>query len=193
MTWKDFTQQLDFVKHFIDDMDVSQNIVRVGMATIATKLRVDFNLNTYKTKNEVKAALAKITDPEGKTNTWLALEYLRTQAFRADNGGREGVPKIAIILTDNGSKDKQKTIAEAKRLHNEPIRVYVIGVERISIDELNAIASKPDNIYLSSDYASLIDMIASLKENVCKIGRYFFLTLFFTHVYVFTKCYDYHR
>lgn len=171
MTWKDFSQQMDFVKLFIDDMDVSQNIVRIGVATISTEIRTDFFLNTYRTKEEIKKALSNITDPQGKTHTWLALEYLHKKAFSKENGGRVGVPKIAIILTDSASRDRQKTLVEAERLHNESIRVYAIGIRNIDIEELKAIASKPDNVYLSSDFSALKDIEASLKENVCKIGK----------------------
>ena len=172
MAPEDFQKQLEFVKSFIDDMDVSSDRVRVGVTTFSTKIHTAFALNTYTNKQDVKAAISNIAYPQGRTHTWLALEYLRKYAFTIDNGGRVGVPKIAIILTDGGSNEKDKTLADAKLLHHDPIRVYAIGVGRgINKQELDAIASKSENIYLVPDFKALKTIEDSVKKNVCKKGK----------------------
>lgn len=172
MVADEFQKQVDFVRTFIEDMDVSSDKVRVGVITFSTAVHNAFNLNTYKTKQEVLAALDKIAYPKGRTHTWLVLEYIRKYAFTVDSGGRVGIPKIAIILTDGRSNLKKKTLEEAKLLHKDPIRVYAIGVgNNLDKDELSAIASKQENIYLVQDFNALKTIENTVRQNICKKGE----------------------
>lgn len=67
---------------------------------------------------ELREAVDKIQQTGGyHTYTYDALRYLREVGFGQGSGHRDGVIKVAIVITDGQSDDTAKTIAEATLTH----------------------------------------------------------------------------
>jgi len=85
----------------------------------------------------------------------------------------EGIPRIAIVVTDGMSNSPPATIAAANTIHANNILAYAVGVgDSIDMDELNAIASDPSSQYvrLLSDFNinELRELQESLNSEACQ-------------------------
>ncbi|ETE63564.1 von Willebrand factor A domain-containing protein 2, partial [Ophiophagus hannah] len=98
--------------------------VRVGAIQFSNTPRLEFSLDAYFTKHEIKDQLKKIVFKGGRTETGLALKHILQQGF---HGGRNSlVPQILIILTDGRSQDNVSTLAQ--KIKERGIAVFAIGV-----------------------------------------------------------------
>lgn len=80
-------------------------------------------------------------------------------------GHRPGVPKIAVVVTDGNSNNRQLTAAEADKARKDGITMFAIGVGHgINDGELHSIATDPDSQY--SFHAESFDALTSLKGSL---------------------------
>ena len=76
---------------------------------------------------------------------------------------------ILIVLTDGRSTDKQATLAAAAELHKTNVNVFAIGVgSNVDQAELEAIASKPQNVFNVQNFDALDNIQANLKRTACE-------------------------
>ena len=103
---------------------------------------------------------------KGGTLTGKALTFAKAELF--DKTGREGVPKVLIVMTDGKSTDD--VVKPATQLSNANITVYAIGVGRnYDMTQLKQIASKPDWKYaLVSDFNGLNNLYTSIRDDACR-------------------------
>ncbi|XP_063163274.1 von Willebrand factor A domain-containing protein 2 [Candoia aspera] len=126
-----------------DALDISPEKVRVGAIQFSNTPHLEFSLDAYFTKHEIKDQLKKIVFRGGQTETGLALKCLLQQGFR---GGRNSsVPQILIILTDGRSQSNVSPLAN--QLKEKGIAVFAIGVNFPRWEELYALASEPAEHY----------------------------------------------
>ena len=111
-------------------------------------------------------AIDNATYLRGGTLTGKALKFVKTELF--DKTGREGVPKVLIVMTDGKSSDD--VIKPAEQLSNANITVFAIGIGRnYDIVQLKQIASKPEMKYaLTSDFNRLNDLYTSIRDDACR-------------------------
>ncbi|KAM3834423.1 von Willebrand factor A domain-containing protein 2 [Vipera latastei] len=126
-----------------DALDISPEKVRVGAIQFSNTPRLEFSLDAYFTKHEIKDQLKKIVFKGGRTETGLALKHILQQGF---HGGRNSsVPQILIILTDGRSQKNVSTLAQ--QIKERGIAVFAIGVNFPRWEELYALASEPVEYY----------------------------------------------
>ncbi|XP_026560601.1 von Willebrand factor A domain-containing protein 2 [Pseudonaja textilis] len=126
-----------------DALDISPEKVRVGAIQFSNTPRLEFSLDAYFTKHEIKDQLKKIVFKGGRKETGLALKHILQQGF---HGGRNSlVPQILIILTDGRSQDNVSTLAQ--QIKERGIAVFAIGVNFPRWEELYALASEPVEHY----------------------------------------------
>lgn len=81
---------------------------------------------------------------------------------------REGVPIVGVVLTDGISKNKTKTTYAANALKDLGVTMYSIGVTDIkNKEELNNIASSPENVITFQTFDELAAKLESLVKLVC--------------------------
>ncbi|XP_062989325.1 von Willebrand factor A domain-containing protein 2 [Elgaria multicarinata webbii] len=120
-------------------LDISPEKVRVGAIQFSNTPHLEFSLDAYFTKREIKDKLKKIVFKGGRTETGLALKYVLRKGFR---GGRNSsVPQILIILTDGRSQGN--VVIPAKQLKERRIAVFAVGVSFPRWEELHTLASEP--------------------------------------------------
>lgn len=102
-------------------------------------------MDSFSTRQEVKANIKGIVFKGGRTETGLALKHLR----RGFPGGRNGtVPQILIIITDG--KSQGPVALPAKQLRESGIVVFAVGVRFPRWDELLTLASEPKQQHVLS-------------------------------------------
>ncbi|XP_072883911.1 von Willebrand factor A domain-containing protein 2 [Hemitrygon akajei] len=164
-----------------DALDINPGRVRVAAIQYSSTPKVEFYLNSYLTKEEVKEQLKKIVFRGGSTQTVLALKYVLQKGFIAARNA--SIPRILIILTDGKS---QGNVAEvAAQVKETGITVFAVGVKFPRWEELTLLASEPTDSHVlfaehfddavnglyttltSSDVCSAIPPACKLETHIC--------------------------
>ncbi|XP_013404385.1 ZP domain-containing protein-like [Lingula anatina] len=165
----DFAKQLHFIKSLVRKFDVGPNAVKVGVLQYSTYAVQEFNLNTHSTEAAILAAVDRIRQKSGGTNTALALSTARTSSFTAAKGDRPNVPNLVIVMTDGRSNNMAATAREANKLRNIA-SVFAIGVgSNAYTAELEAMATDPDSkfVFTVTDFSALSNIETELATDAC--------------------------
>lgn len=133
-----FERSKHFALAICDALDIRPGRVRVGALQFGSTPHLEFPLDSFPTRQEVKANIKRIVFKGGRTETGLALKRLH----RGFPGGRRGsVPQILIIVTDG--KSQGSVAVPAKQLRERGVIVFAVGVRFPRWDELRTLASEP--------------------------------------------------
>ncbi|CAE1253248.1 COL6A [Acanthosepion pharaonis] len=162
---------LNFVEQVIRTFDIGQDNVRVGVVTFSGRSVLQFHLNKYSNINQLLDAISKIKYLAGSTNTADALRYIRTTSFLKQNGDRNGVPNIVIVITDGKSNVPMSTSAEAAKL-KMIATIFSIGIgTQVGTKELKAIATDEKHIFTVNNFHALVEIKHSLAIKTCEAGK----------------------
>ena len=133
-------------------------------------------MDSYHDKQALLQAISQIRFTRGGTSTFLGLQYVRETSFNPANGARNDVAKIAIVLTDGASSNRNNTVQQAAQLKQAGVTVFAIGVGRINQQELEAIASPPisKHMFVVNDFNALNHINGSVKQATCEEGNNYF-------------------
>lgn len=164
----EFSKQMSFVKNLVRQYNVGSNETQFSVVSFASSIHPEFNLNKYQSKTQVLGAISSITHHFGSTHTGEALDFIANNSFTSANGGRSGVDKWVVVLTDGASTRPTKTIAAADRLHKMGIEVISIGVgSGANKAELEAIATDPQHVYRVDDFNGLQALMTNIESSTC--------------------------
>jgi len=164
----------EFTANIVADVVSSSPQSRVGVILFNSNARIQFDLRDHISLSTLLPAI----DPGlpyngGGTDTAEALRLLLSSAQNGILGIRNGIPSVAIVITDGRSNSRSATISAAALLHAANLfDVYAIGVNNADVSELNAIASDPDFVFFSDQFNSigLRLLQESVIENLCSTG-----------------------
>ncbi|XP_058164855.1 integrin alpha-2 [Dasypus novemcinctus] len=172
----------NFLKKFVQGLDIGPTKTQVGLIQYANDPRVVFNLNTFKTKAEMIAATSQTLQHGGDlTNTFKAIQFARNFAYSATTGGRPSATKVMVVVTDGESHDGSMLKAVIDECNNDNILRFGIAVlgylNRNALDtknlikEIKGIASIPTEKYFFnvSDEAALLEKAGTLGEHIFSI------------------------
>ena len=134
---------VQFAKRVIYGLDMNFERARIGLVTFGDDATTQFELDSYRTKEEVINAMSFLPN-KGRTNTQAALSRVRTRLLTSGGGARNGVPDVAILVTDGHSNvNEENTIPEATRLKDNGAALYVVAIgDEIDLGEINEMAGK---------------------------------------------------
>lgn len=92
----------------MEQLDISAHGTHVGLVQYSSRVRTEFPLNMYMSKDEIKAAVRKISYMEKGTMTGLALKHMVENSFSEAEGARaasKNIPRIGLVFTDGRSQD----------------------------------------------------------------------------------------
>ncbi|XP_050968710.1 matrilin-4 isoform X11 [Labeo rohita] len=159
-----------FVNQVVDQLDVSPKGTRVGLVQYSSRVRTEFPLSMYQTKEEIKKAVMNVEYMEKGTMTGLALKHMVENSFSEADGARpaaKNIPRVGLVFTDGRSQDD---IQEwAKKAKEAGITMYAVGVGKAVEDELREIASEPveKHFFYTADFTAISQIAENLKLNVC--------------------------
>ncbi|KAM6896990.1 von Willebrand factor A domain-containing protein 2 [Xenentodon cancila] len=121
-------------------LDIGADKVRVGLIQFGSSPRLEFSLDSYSSKEELKKHIKKISYRGGSTQTGLALKYIQRKGFQ---GGRNssGVHQIAVLLSDGRSQGN--VVQAAAQLKETGVVLFAVGMRYPKWEELHAVASEP--------------------------------------------------
>ncbi|XP_051997304.1 matrilin-4-like isoform X1 [Xyrauchen texanus] len=159
-----------FVNQVVDQLDVSPKATRVGLVQYSSRVRTEFPLSRYQSKEEIKKAVMSVEYMEKGTMTGLALKHMMENSFTEADGARpaeKNIPRIGLVFTDGRSQDD---ITEwANKAKEAGITMYAVGVGKAVEDELRVIASEPveKHFFYTADFTAISQIAENLKLNVC--------------------------
>ncbi|XP_060566778.1 uncharacterized protein LOC132725621 isoform X26 [Ruditapes philippinarum] len=168
VTETNFRLMIAAVNGFVSHADIDTGNTKIAVITYSTKVRVEFDLKTYGTKEKLLNAINAIEYTFGDTNTADAIKMVRTRSFTPFYGDREGIPNVAVIVTDGVSNiNHYKTIPEAKQARESGIEIYAIGVGVSKTDELDAIAGQSGHRFDIENFEELEINLDSVYKSLC--------------------------
>ncbi|NXH09852.1 VWA2 protein, partial [Bucco capensis] len=170
-----FERSKHFAGKLCDALDVHPDRVRVGMIQFSSTPHLEFPLDLYLTKQEVKERIKRIVFRGGSTETGRALKYILHKGFL---GGRNSsVPEVLIIISDG--KSQGSTVMPAVQLKERHIMVFAVGIKFPRWEELHVLASEPteQHILFAGDvddaanglYSTLTSSVCSTTIAGCKV------------------------
>ena len=176
--YSNFQTMKTFVHDIANSFEIGPNDVQIGVMSYGSSNTFHFYLNTYSTKSAVLSAISALPYSGGLTDTAGALNGVRTTGFSQSNGAHpasEGIPRVAIVITDGKSNSYSETVTAANALHNASIITFAIGIAGANQNELNAIASQASYVSFISTFnlAQLSALQISISQKAC-IGKLIF-------------------
>ena len=132
---------------------------------------LNFNLNTYKTKEDVLKHVASLK-PKGGRPQYIgaALQFVKDNVFISNAGGQhqEGTKQILVILASGRSRDSPR--GPASKLKAEGVVTFSIGSRMTNSAEMQVISSDPNYAYSVPDFVNLPRIQQSLMSHLTQMG-----------------------
>ena len=174
----DYSKEKGFLKALAASFGVSEDGARAGVVTFSYYTEHSIKLNDHFNLDDFNQAVDKIPLMGHTTRIDKALRLTQKEMFTAANGGREGVNKIVIVLTD-GSQTKDNDSEDpgqvAKELRNMGYTVLAIGIGKgVNSTELADIAGDKNNVYSAATFDDLIttEFLDNVNKKGCEEGIY---------------------
>ena len=147
----------NFLKNITSSMDVQDNCLRLGLMSYSDRVKTVSLLSLSTTQSEFQEQIQKLSLRAGKSSAGAAIDQLRRKGFSASHGSRraQGVPQIAVLVTDRPSDDSVREVAFDLRLQD--VTVLALGIEGANKTQLEEIVSYPpeQTISMLQSYADL--------------------------------------
>ncbi|KAH3828049.1 hypothetical protein DPMN_129998 [Dreissena polymorpha] len=170
ITSPNWPKMLDFCKNVLQEADIDNDKVRVGVLSYRHNTTVEFHLDDFHNKQLLFDAIDKIKYVRGSTGTGLALQSLRTDMFEIHHGDRPNVGNIAIVVTDGDSDNFTLTVEQAALAHKDGIHIFAIGIALRNLTELKKIATPAPNdanVFSIDDFKHLNSLKGQLFASIC--------------------------
>ncbi|XP_039182233.1 collagen alpha-3(VI) chain isoform X11 [Crotalus tigris] len=151
----EFPSICEFIERLVNNMNVGSDATRVAVIQFSDNPKVEFLLNEHSTKEEVLAAVRRLSPRGGRqVNLGSALEYVSKNIFTRPSGSRieEGAPQFLILLYSHQSHDDtENPVHLIKQIGVAPLPIG----KNVDPEELIKIALGPDYIFQVSTYQDL--------------------------------------
>uniref|UniRef100_A0A671QF06 Integrin alpha-11-like n=1 Tax=Sinocyclocheilus anshuiensis TaxID=1608454 RepID=A0A671QF06_9TELE len=167
----------DFLINILRKFYIGPGQIQVGVLQYGEKVVSEFQLNDFRSVEDVVKAARKIGQRGGEeTNTALGISVARSEAFK--QGGRRGAKKVMIVITDGESHDSadlQQVIEDSEKDGIIRYAIAVLGYynrrginPEAFLNEIKYIASDPDDkhFFNVTDEAALKDIVDPLGERI---------------------------
>ncbi|KAH3753954.1 hypothetical protein DPMN_188609 [Dreissena polymorpha] len=162
---QDYVRLKSFVATLIENFEVSQQAIHVGLIVYSSAIGDKVPLSPFKNKFLLKALARNLNHPRLGTDTGGGLEAASNMIREQ---GRKNVPEMIVVITDGRSTIPYKTIMQAAKAKAEGITLIAIGVGKdIFSQELNVIASGPKYVSEVADFTSLESIINAMRDLIC--------------------------
>uniref|UniRef100_A0A672V3L5 von Willebrand factor A domain containing 2 n=1 Tax=Strigops habroptila TaxID=2489341 RepID=A0A672V3L5_STRHB len=170
-----FERSKHFAGKLCDALDIHPDRVRVGLIQFSSTPHLEFPLDLYLTKQEVKERIERIVFRGGSTETGQALKYILRKGF--PGGRNSSVPEVLIIISDG--KSQGSTAMPAMQVKERQIMVFAVGIKFPRWEELHMLASEPteQHVLFAGDaddaanglYSTLTGSVCSTTAPGCRV------------------------
>ncbi|XP_036925071.1 collagen alpha-3(VI) chain isoform X2 [Sturnira hondurensis] len=144
------------IERLVDSLDVGFDTTRVAVIQFGEeKPHVEFLLNAYTSKEEVRNAVRQLQPRGGRqVNIGSALDFVSRHIFKRPLGSRieERVPQFLVLISSGKSEDEvDDSVAELKRSGVAPLTV----ARNMGPEELVKLSLSPEYVFSVSTFREL--------------------------------------
>ena len=173
----DYDKEKDFLKALAATFGVSETGGRAGVVTFSYYTEHSVKLSDHTDLASFNDAVDKIPLMGSTTRIDKALRLTQKEMFSIGNGGRPGVSKVLIVLTD-GSQTQDAGAEDpgdvAEELRASGITVLAVGIGKgVNRTELAHIGGAAKNVYSAATFDELIsrDFLDEVNSAGCVAGK----------------------
>ncbi|XP_044535330.1 collagen alpha-4(VI) chain-like [Gracilinanus agilis] len=159
----------DFLSTLVNGLNLGRDQIRVGLVQYSNTPSTEFSLSTYQHKEDILRHIQRLTFKYGDAQTGRSLRFVLENLFQEMTGSRirQGVPQIAVLITDGPAQDDIKGPASAIR--KAGVLLYTIGLQGAVLSELREMASDPDDkfVFMAADASLLGDLSQNVLLALC--------------------------
>ncbi|XP_056012043.1 mucin-2-like isoform X2 [Ostrea edulis] len=164
-----FEVQKEFVSKFVSVLNIGPYDAQVSVSSISTIAYSFFTLNTYHNKYSLLNAIARVPYKPGGTNTFYALDMAEQYTFTQQHGDRPNAPNIVYVLTDGYSSNHFATHQAAQHLKGKGVKVFAIGIGRVSLSELIDMATDHEHVFTVDNFSDLPSIQHLVQATYCEV------------------------
>ncbi|XP_026139557.1 collagen alpha-6(VI) chain isoform X2 [Carassius auratus] len=164
-TRADFEDVKKFILGVLQLFNIGPNQVRVGVVNVDHDPTLQFNLTEHENRVSLEAAVQKILQPYGGTETGKALTYVANLFSEAKASRSAKVQEILIVITDKKSKDEVGEPAAELRIQG--VSVYAIGLKNANQEELLRMTDDTAKQFYVSNYDALNTLKTEIITDIC--------------------------
>ena len=163
---------IQLIVNVVQFFSIASDATRVGFVTYSTSAHIEFDLDRYTSADSLTNMIKQINFRGGWTATALGLNdaaiLLDPSSNRGARPASEGIPKIAILITDGKSNQHPPTYA-VPNIKSLGVQVYTIGISNPELTELQFISSDPDeeHVFLLKSYNDAAGFVDFLSVQTC--------------------------
>lgn len=160
-----------FVSEMVKRLDVSPDVVRIGLVLYGNETKIILPLDRSTSKENVIKMVAGLTMSDGGDTLSRAIDLSRRNVLMAeDKGARKGVPKAAIILLTR-DPDVKSSIASAM-LVEDGVKVKGVALgSSVNLDTVKYISSSPKDAVKINSESDLAEVVAEILGSLVA-GQY---------------------
>ena len=160
-----------FLSNVVSYLPVSESEVNVGVVEYSDRQYVEVNLDDYYETTPLGEAIQLIKPSEGATSRMgEVIKFVREGIFAS--GGRVGVPKVLVLLTDGKAYTGDNLQAEAELMKRNGVRVLGIAVgNQPNIVSMSKVISPTENLYAVNQVSSLGRLVPSVARDILKMTK----------------------
>ena len=171
-----YQDEKDFMKNLAGAFGIAPDGSRAGVITFSYYSEHSIKMKDHTDINTFNKAVDAIPLMGSTTRIDRALRLTQKELFAPENGGRPGIIKILILLTDGtqtqdvGAEDPGYITDE---IRNSGVAVIVIGIgPGTNQTELNHMAGGADNAFSAASFEELVGggFIGEIAKKSCEEG-----------------------
>jgi len=145
-----FRNTLDLVADIVRSLEIGPDEGQVAVIRFDDSAALIFGLTAHDNQADLLTAIDNIQYTGGGTDTADALNLLVSDGFSGARPTVQGIPRVAIVVTDGQSNDLTATMMAAAAVHTTrpTITVFGAGIDNFNLNELQVIASSPSSRFV---------------------------------------------
>ncbi|XP_039261561.2 sushi, von Willebrand factor type A, EGF and pentraxin domain-containing protein 1-like [Styela clava] len=152
---ENWMKMIDFLQDFMDDFLVKYDGTNFGVLRYNRNVDVDQQILLKDHTDDIQPILKKMGDLKydgSGTLTGKALRYALDVLLTKENGNREHIKDVLLVITDGMSQDPVEEAAQ--NLRNAGVETFVLPVKpnrgSLNIEQLRHIAGKEENMIMAA-------------------------------------------
>lgn len=161
----------EFVRRVVENLNVGENKIRVGVVQYGDAPYADIYLNSHRTKEGVLNGIKELRQRGGRQrNLGRAIDFVGREVLVSGRGGRkqEGVPQFVVVVS--GGKATDNIRQSATTLKESGIVPFSIGTRDVSTQELQVTSYVPRFAYTVDDLPGLYTIQDTLITTLTELS-----------------------
>ena len=169
----EYHKEKEFMNLMADAFDINSNGSQASVITFSYSAEHSIKLGQHSDVASFQKDVNAIPLMGYTTRIDKALKLARDDMFNTENGGREDVPKMLILLTDGSQTqdaDAEDPALFADEIRSKGISLLVVGIGRgVNMAELSRMAGGEGNVFTADSFDQLIreDFVEKLVAGSC--------------------------